>query len=374
LVAVAKEFEPVEEQRAKRLEQLLGEYERLGIGLQVNFSKLHLYSIITHSTAIEGSTVTLEENTVMFDDGLAPAGKPVVEQLMNLDLKQAYEVAEEVATARTKLTLPLLKAFSSLVMRNTGALYRTPHGEYDEAKGDLRLQNVSAGRGGRSYLAWEKVEQRTSDYVSWLNERLAAMDAMTPSEVYDLSFEAHFRLVTIHPWSDGNGRVARLMMNLVQMEGGVPPTIVRSDHKVRYIDALREAQEAGASSPFLTFMTDELLDALSQTIEEYTNDLALDVPWLDTDGISLASVIAPQVTPQVTPQVRRLLSVLRGKELSAGEIRNLLGLSDAKSFRQLYLRKAIDAGLVEMTIPSKPQSKNQRYRLTRLGVQVSSAM
>ena len=90
--------------------------------------------------------MTVEENTVMFDDGLPPIGRSVTEQLMNLDLKRAYEAAEEVAAARTEITLPLLKAFSSLVMRNTGALYRTLHGEYDGAKGDLRLQNVSVRR------------------------------------------------------------------------------------------------------------------------------------------------------------------------------------------------------------------------------------
>ena len=357
----------MEERRRIRLERLLDEFDRLGIGRQINYGRLHLYSIITHSTAIEGSTVTVEENTVMFDDGLPPIGRSVTEQLMNLDLKRAYEVAEEVATARTEITLPLLKAFSSLVMRNTGALYRTTHGEYDEAKGDLRLQNVSAGRGGRSYLSWEKVEPRTNDFIAWLNERLANIDSMAAPDIYDVSFEAHFRLVTIHPWSDGNGRVARLVMNLVQMEGGVVPMAVRSDHKVQYIEALRESQEAGTSERFCGFMADELIDVLSQTVEEYERDTERDVPWLNDDGPNVP-------TPQVTPQVRRLLAALGSKELDARELRSMLGLSDAKSFRQLYLRKAIDAGLVEMTIPDKPRSRNQRYRLTGLGMKVNETL
>ena len=131
------------------------------------------------------------------------------------------------------------------------------------------MQNVSAGRGGRSYLSWVKVEPRTNDFIAWLNERLANIDSMVAPDIYDVSFEAYFRLVTIHPWSDGNGRVARLVMNLVQMEGGVVPMAVRSDHKVQYIEALRESQEAGTSERFCGFMADELIDALSQTIEEY---------------------------------------------------------------------------------------------------------
>ena len=158
------------------------------------------------------------------------------------------------------------------------------------------MQNVSAGRGGRSYLPWEKVGARSSDFLAWLNGRLAGMDSMAALDIYVLSFEAHFRLVTIHPWSDGNGRVARLVMNLVQMEGEVAPTIVRSDHKVRYIESLRASQEAGTPEPFLDFMTDELIDALAHDIDEYEHDLSRDVPWETFD---------PSTEPRSTPQVRR---------------------------------------------------------------------
>lgn len=164
----------------------------------------------------------------MFDDGILPAGRQTHEQLMNLDLKRAYEVMAEVAKARTTITLPLLMSLSALVMRNTGSLYNTVNGMYDESKGELRLQNVSAGRGGRSYLAWEKVEARTTEFVKWLNDRLSTVSSLSAAAVYDLSFETHLRLVTIHLWSDSNGRMARLLMNLVQLEGGVVPLVVRS--------------------------------------------------------------------------------------------------------------------------------------------------
>lgn len=358
----------MESQREARLDQLLAEFDRLGVSRQIGFEKLHLYSIITHSTAIEGSTITLDENTVMFDDGVVPTGRQVHEQLMNLDLKRAYEVAEELASARTDITLPLLKALSSLVMKNTGTLHRTPNGEYDESKGDLRLLNVSAGRGGRSYLHWEKVETRTKEYLEWLNRQLAHIDVMSPADVYDLSFEAHYRLVTIHPWSDGNGRVARLMMNLIQMEGEVIPSIVRSDHKARYIKALREAQEEGVSDGFLLFMADELLDDLQRTIDGYAASLARDVPWSGDCSDGVSSTPAPQATPQVTPQVKRFVATLGAQRLAARELRRRLGLSDAKSFRELYLRPAIDAGLAQMTIPERPRSKNQQYMLTPKGL------
>lgn len=371
--------------QSAELERLLSEHRAIGVSRQVGFVRLHLYSIITHSTAIEGSTLTLEDNTVMFDDGIAPLGKQVHEQMMNLDLKRAYEVAEQIAASRTQITLPLLKALAALVMKNTGSYYKTLAGDYDESKGDLRLQNESAGRGGKSYLAWEKVPGRLAEFVAWLDERLAAIDQMSAAEVYELSFEAHYRLVTIHPWSDGNGRMSRLLMNLVQFEGDVEPSYVRSENKPAYIAALRAAQDRGASQPFIEFMADETIEILSTEIEQYNKDLQEDVPWAceSADGEAATPQVnqtTPQVTPQVDqltrqvdqviPQVRELLLRIGRDEVSAAALMQTLGLSDRKNFRERYLRPALESGFVEMTVPKKPQSSKQSYRLTQRGIKM----
>lgn len=366
----------MDDRRSAELERLLSEHRAIGVSRQVGFERLHLYSIITHSTAIEGSTLTLEDNTVMFDDGIAPLGKQVHEQMMNLDLKRAYEVAEQIATSRTQITLPLLKALAALVMKNTGNYYRTLAGDYDESKGDLRLQNVSAGRGGKSHLAWGKVPGRLAEFIAWLNEQLGAIGRMTVAEVYELSFEAHYRLVTIHPWSDGNGRMSRLLMNLVQLEGGVEPSYVRSENKPAYIAALCAAQDRGISQPFIEFMADETIEILSAEIDQYKKDLQEDVPWAreaaDCEAATTqVNPATPQVTPQVdqvTPQVRKLLSHIGRDDVSAAALMQAIGLSDRRNFRERYLRPALESGLVEMTIPHKPQSSNQRYRLTQRGV------
>lgn len=66
--------------------QLLRQYQELGISMQIDYDKFYLYSIITHSTAIEGSTVTEVEAQLLFDEGIAAKGKSITEQLMNLDL------------------------------------------------------------------------------------------------------------------------------------------------------------------------------------------------------------------------------------------------------------------------------------------------
>ena len=78
-----------------KLLQLLRQYKGLEISNQIDYGKFYLYSIITHSTAIEGSTVTEVEAQLLFDEGITAKGKPMVEQLMNLDLKNAYEYGIE---------------------------------------------------------------------------------------------------------------------------------------------------------------------------------------------------------------------------------------------------------------------------------------
>lgn len=71
------------------MQRLLNRHKELGISDQIDYEKFYLYSIITHSTAIEGSTVTEVEAQLLFDEGITAKGKPMIEQLMNLDLKAA---------------------------------------------------------------------------------------------------------------------------------------------------------------------------------------------------------------------------------------------------------------------------------------------
>ena len=107
------------------LEKLIQEYRKLGIDQQIDYDKFYLYSIITHSTAIEGSTITELENQIMFDQGISLKGKSIEEQNMNLDLKAAYERAIELAGSHAEITVELLKELSALVMKNTGLDYKT---------------------------------------------------------------------------------------------------------------------------------------------------------------------------------------------------------------------------------------------------------
>ena len=82
--------------------------------------------------------------------------------------------------------------------------------------------------------------------------------------------------------------------------------------------------------------------------------------------LDTVTTTAPQVTPQVSPQVGRLLAAIQG-EMGREALQSVLGLLDRKSFRERYLKPALAAGLIEMTIPDKPNSRVQKYRLTDKG-------
>ena len=226
-----------------QIEETLKAYLASGVEDQVDYQKFYLYSIVTHSTAIEGSTVTEIENQLLFDEGIAAKGRSLTEQMMNVDLKDAYLHAFKIASENPIYTPQLLKQLSALVMRRTGSEYSTIAGQFDSSKGEFRLCNVSAGIGGRSYLAYNKVLRAVEDFCKWLNDEIANIDKTDIAACYRLSFEAHFRLVTIHPWVDGNGRTTRLVMNMIQRQLVLVPSIVRREDKGEYIQSLVDSRE-----------------------------------------------------------------------------------------------------------------------------------
>ncbi len=248
------------------LEILVSQYRELGIDRQIDYDKFYLYSIITHSTAIEGSTISELENQILFDQGVSIRGKTIAEQNMNLDLKAAYEKSIVLAREHRPVTIDMLKELSAIVMKNTGKEYRTALGDFSSARGELRLLNVTAGIGGRSYMAYNKVPARLAEFCDRLNEARNGHENKSMTQQYELTFDAHYDLVTIHPWADGNGRMARLLMNQLQFEFGLIPSKVLLEDREDYIKALVATRESGDLSVFRSFMTASMIRNLRRDI------------------------------------------------------------------------------------------------------------
>ena len=236
------------------MQRLLKRHKELGITDQIDYEKFYLYSIITHSTAIEGSTVTEVEAQLLFDEGITAKGKPMIEQLMNLDLKAAYDYGRIWIKRHEDISVQSLVALAAKVMARTGGEYNSLGGSFDASKGELRKLNVTAGAGGRSYMNWMKVPMKLKEFCEELNKRRKTIDTTDELAIYELSFWAHYHLVTIHPWADGNGRTSRLLMNLLQMEYDVLPTKVYKEDKAEYIQALIDTREAEDTDIFIFFI------------------------------------------------------------------------------------------------------------------------
>ena len=206
----------------QEIEQLYQQFQQLGISEAVDYEKYYLYSLITHSTAIEGSTLTEVEAQMLFDEGLTAKGKPLVYHLMNEDLKKAYDFAKEEAKRKEPVTPVFLQRLNAMLIRTTGSTYNVMGGSFDSSKGEFRLCGVTAGIGGRSYMNYQKVPAKVEELCVVLQEK--QKDVRTFREQYELSFNAHLNLVTIHPWVDGNGRTARLLMNYIQFCYNLFPT------------------------------------------------------------------------------------------------------------------------------------------------------
>ena len=258
---------------ANKLERLITQYKELGIDNQIDYDKFYLYSLITHSTAIEGSTITELENQIMFDHGVSLKGKSIIEQSMNLDLKTAYEQSIELAKQHTPLSIEMLISLSALVMKNTGKVYKTILDDFSSACGDLRLLNVSAGIGGHSYMNYSKVPAKLAEFCERLNVQRAKASEMSVDDLYQMSFDAHYNLVTIHPWADGNGRMARLVMNMLQFEFGLIPTKILKEDKEEYIKALVATRETDNLDIFRSFMSSMMERNLQNEITIYLESI-----------------------------------------------------------------------------------------------------
>lgn len=162
-------------------------------------------------------------------------------------------------------------------MKNTGQEYKTALGDFSSAKGDLRLLNVTAGVGGKSYMNYSKVPVKLAEFCNWLNQERKNYASKSVAQLYELSFDAHYHLVTIHPWADGNGRMARLVMNMLQFEYGLIPTKILKDDKEEYIKALVETRENEDLSIFRNFMTATMVKNLAYDIETYRKSIE-DIP------------------------------------------------------------------------------------------------
>ncbi|MGB6942951.1 MAG: Fic family protein [Bryobacteraceae bacterium] len=218
-------------------------------------SKLeHYYDIeITYtSNAIEGNTLSPVETTLVIEQGVTISGKPLKDHLEALDHYDAIRYVRELAKEKTPLTESDVRNLHRLVVQRSRPDIA---GRYADL---ARCVRTDMGR--YEFPSPAEIPALMGDSARWL---AAAPDAPASA------FTAHRRLVDIHPFNDGNGRTARLVMNLILIRGGYPPIAVRPEDRPEYIRALQQSQAGNGSESF-----DNLLyGQLDATLAEYLSAL-----------------------------------------------------------------------------------------------------
>lgn len=240
------------------LEQLIAsvadkkaELDRLrprSFGALTNLEYAHNLELTYTSNAIEGNTLTQIETSLVIEQGITIGGKPLRDHLEAVDHFEALAYVRELAGRKSRLSEHDVRSLHALVLRRSDPVLA---GGYATAN---RYVNTDYGR--HAFPTPAQVRPLMGDFSAWLQDAGASPET---------AFTAHRRLVDIHPFNDGNGRTARLLMNLLLIRGGYPPVAVRPEDRLRYLSALQDAQAGKGDEDFLRL----LFERLDATLDEY---------------------------------------------------------------------------------------------------------
>jgi Fic family protein len=244
---------------------LINKFQSLNLSAIIDFDKFNGYAITHHSTTIEGSTLTETETRLLLDEGITPAGKPLLHSLMVQDHYNALLFIIQRAKEKNNISPEFIQQINATVMKQTGSIYQTVFGELDAGKGVFRKGNVSAGN--TYFVGYEKVEPLVKKLCTGIDEKIVT--ASSTAEKLNICFDAHFDLVTIHPFYDGNGRTSRLLMNYLQLYFNLPLSIVFKEDKAAYFEALQQTRKAEDIGIFRQFMYQQYAKYLQHEINKF---------------------------------------------------------------------------------------------------------
>jgi Fic family protein len=219
-----------------------------------NLREVYNIRLTYHSNAIEGNTLTQSETQIVIEKGITIGGKPLKDHLEAINHVEAIDFIRDLAMDERAITEWDIRQIHGLVCkgeRNAGA-YRTV--------------NVMAAGSNYRYPDAIMVPELMQEFGDWLHSN----PALHPVEI---ATEIHYRLVTIHPFQDGNGRTARLLMNLSLLRSGYPIAVIKTEDRSAYIDAIVAWQSGGDNS------------ALKETIAKCVESSLIEILSLAGEGV-----------------------------------------------------------------------------------------
>lgn len=188
-----------------------------------------------HSNAIEGNTLTLKETKVALE-GIAVGGKTMREHFEAINHREAIYFVEDLVKRNEPLSEWQIKSIHQLILKNID----------DAHAGVYRKTNVIIAGADHVPPDALHVESEMQGFINWYREQAPALHPV------EKAARVHADFVKIHPFTDGNGRTSRLLMNLELMKDGYPPVVLTVERRLEYYEALDAAHTKQDYEPFLT--------------------------------------------------------------------------------------------------------------------------
>lgn len=213
--------------------------------------------LITASNKIEGSTLTLRETQLILEKGVTIEGKPLRDHLDAVNLAAAWKLMLELAEAKVPLTenigIELHKIILTRVDDAAAGRYRTQRVFITGAKhippNPLKVPDLMEA-------AWNEYETQRAGELNHPIVKLA---------------DLHYRISAIHPFKDGNGRTARLLLNLGLIQNGFPPPQILAEEKLKYFEALEAVDTKKNSNAFRKYTASMVIKSIERYIEALTS-------------------------------------------------------------------------------------------------------
>lgn len=261
--------------------QRLDSFRPLPKELVKNLDEWFTVELTFTSNAIEGSTLTRAETALVVEKGITVKGK---------SLKEHLEVTNHVEALDYVKTL-VSKKRQDLVLNDILEIHRLIlHKIEEESAGRFRTQHARLTQSDVVLPNPVKIPELMEEFMEWLLGN-------NPDHIIKIAADAHFKLVSIHPFSDGNGRSARLLMNLLLMQAGFPPVIIRKEERLEYINSLEKAQKSKGLDDFNKL----IYEALGRSLDIY-------LEALEPERVSVAQP-SPEQRFYTTDEVAKLLKV-----------------------------------------------------------------
>lgn len=245
----------------KRLDEKLSKLNKLRplSALQVQKLREQLEIEMTYnSNAIEGNSLTLRETWLVLHEGMTIKGKPLKDHLEAKDHKEALDFLYELVSGnRCTISEHLIRQLHQLVVQET------------EKEWAGRYRNGAVIIGGAKHMPPEAIDvpRQMANLIQWLKKKEGKLHTV------ELAAIVHHKLAATHPFFDGNGRTARLVMNVLLMRKGFPLAIILKNDRKKYYDVLQKA-DGGDLAPLTLFVA----QAVECTLDLYLRTFAREKP------------------------------------------------------------------------------------------------